>query len=103
MTRCQRLFLTFAICVIPSLAQTESRYLEDILKDQSLPPEVALFQLRQYILHRVGKLSVPKSAADWTQESSQIRRKLLDDVVFHGWPKAWVEAPPKFEDLGVTP
>lgn len=23
--------------------------------------------------------------------------------MFHGWPKEWVNAPPKFEDLGVTP
>jgi dienelactone hydrolase len=26
---------------------------------------------------------------------------LLNDVVFHGWPKEWVAAPPKFQDLGV--
>lgn len=26
---------------------------------------------------------------------------MLDDVVFHGWPKEWVNAEPKFEDNGV--
>ena len=28
---------------------------------------------------------------------------MLDDVVFHGWPRAWVDAPPKFDDLGTIP
>jgi dienelactone hydrolase len=26
---------------------------------------------------------------------------LLDDIVFHGWPKEWVTAGPKFEEVGV--
>ena len=25
----------------------------------------------------------------------------MNDVVFHGWPKDWVESAPKFEDVGV--
>ncbi len=99
----RRLFLTLVICAAPLLAQTEPRYLEGILKDQGLSPEVALFQLRQFILHRVGKLPTPKSAAEWTAESNRIRQQLVSEIVFHGWPKEWVDAPPKFEDLGVTP
>jgi hypothetical protein len=23
--------------------------------------------------------------------------------VFHGWPREWVDAPPKFEDAGLVP
>ncbi len=103
MTRCRRVFFTFLVCAAPLLAQTEPRYLEGILKEESLSPEVALFQLRQFILHRVGKLPTPKSAAEWTAESDRIRQQLVNDIVFHGWPKEWVDAPPKFEDLGVTP
>ena len=103
MTRCQRVFLTFVLCAAPLLAQTEPRYLEGILKEESLSPDVALFQLRQFILHRVGKLPTPKSAAEWTAESNRIRQELVNDIVFHGWPKEWVDAPPKFEDLGVIP
>jgi dienelactone hydrolase len=103
MTKCLRILLTLAVSVLPVLAQTEPRYLEGILKDESLPPDVALFQLRQFILNRVGKLPAPGSAAEWSSESSRLRSQIMKDVVFHGWPKDWVDAPPKFEDLGTTP
>ena len=86
-----------------ALAQTEPRYLEDILKEEVLPPSVALFQLRQYILNRVAKPPAPASAAQWTSESKRIREQIVKDVVFHGWPKEWIDSPPKFEDLGVIP
>jgi hypothetical protein len=26
---------------------------------------------------------------------------LLQDIAFHGWPREWVEAEPKFEEVGV--
>ena len=100
-----KLRLTFVLAISAGtvLAQTEPRYMEERLKEEILPPSVALFQLRQYILNRVGKLPAPSSAAEWTTDSKRIRDQIVNDVVFHGWPKEWVDAPPKFEDLGVTP
>jgi dienelactone hydrolase len=100
-----KLRLTFVLAISAGtvLAQTEPRYMEERLKEEILPPSVALFQLRQYILNRVGKLPAPTSAAEWTADSKRIRDQIVNDVVFHGWPKEWVDAPPKFEDLGVTP
>jgi dienelactone hydrolase len=98
-----RLAFVLAISAGTVLAQTEPRYMEERLKEEILPPSVALFQLRQYILNRVGKLPAPTSAAEWTADSKRIRDQIVNDVVFHGWPKEWVDAPPKFEDLGVTP
>jgi dienelactone hydrolase len=94
-----------AVFGIPSAAQTEPRYQEEILRQEILPPEVALFQLRQYILNRVSesKLSAPATAAEWTADSKRIREEILSGIVFHGWPKEWVESAPKFEDLGVVP
>jgi dienelactone hydrolase len=77
--------------------------MEDLLKPEILPPGNALFQLRQYILNRVTTLAPPVSAAQWTADSKRIRDQIVNDIVFHGWPKEWVNAPPKFEDLGVTP
>src|SRR2546422_6364789 len=103
MIRQRQLLLLLAFAGGTAWAQTEPRYLEDILKEEVLPPGVALFQLRQYILNRVGKLPTPSSAAEWTSESKRIRDRILRDVVFHGWPKEWVDSPPKFEDLGIIP
>jgi hypothetical protein len=95
-------FLLLAAAAGTALAQTETKYLEDILKEEVLPPAVAMFQLRQYILQRVGKLPTPSSAAEWTADSKRVRDQMVNDVVFHGWPKEWVNSHPKFEDLGVV-
>lgn len=102
MTRWRRNLLAMALTSAAALAQTESQYLEPILKDEILPPSVALFQLRQHIVNRVAGLPKPASAADWTAQSKRLRDQIVNDVVFHGWPKDWFSGPPKFEDLGVT-
>src|ERR1700682_414796 len=103
MNRLHKSFLMLAAGAGIALAQTEPHYLDDILKEEVLPQSVPLFQLRQYILNRVAKPPAPTSAAQWTSESKRIREQMVNDVVFHGWPKEWVNAAPKFEDLGVIP
>ena len=103
MARLRLFLLLTAMSVFPALPQTEPHYMGELLKEEILPPGDALFQLRQYILNRVGTLQTPASAAQWTADSQHIRTQLVNDVVFHGWPKEWVNSPPKFEDLGVTP
>ena len=101
MTQWKGTFLALALAGGVLFAQTEPHYLEPILKDQVLAPDVALFQLRQYILNRVAEVPKPASAAEWTEQSNRIRAGILRDVVYHGWPKEWVESRPHFEDLGV--
>lgn len=94
-------FFALAVFIAPVCSQTEADYLRPILADEILPSQVALFQLRQYVLHHVAKPPVPSSAPQWTTDSTRLRQHLLTDVVFHGWPREWVEAPAKFEDAGV--
>ena len=90
--------------VLPSLAfgQADPRDLTPILKEEILAPAVALRELREHIVARVAKPPAPASAAEWTGLSNTIRQRLLKDVVFHGWPKAWIEAAPRFEETGVV-
>ncbi len=83
-------------------AQSRPQDLAPILSRPLETPGLVTFQLRQYLFRRIPKLPAPASAAEWTAETERLRRHLLDDVVFHGWPRAWVEAPPRFEDLGVV-
>ena len=92
------------LLVTPSLAfaQAEAQALAPILKEEILAPAVALRELREHIVARVAKPPAPTSAAQWTDSSKKIRQRLLEDVVFHGWPKAWVEAAPRFEETGVV-
>jgi dienelactone hydrolase len=100
-TKPYTLLLTFAVLATPLCAQTEATLLRPILEDEILPPQVAVFQLRQYVLHRVAKPPTPASAEQWTAESVRLRKRLLNEVVFHGWPREWVDSPPRVEEVGV--
>src|SRR5271169_3856863 len=84
-------------------AQSRTQDLAPILKQEILPPAVAQYQLRQYILQRIAHISPPSSAPEWTAESKRLREKILSEVVFHGWPKEWVNAPARFEEVAVIP
>lgn len=89
-----------SLCAVLS-AQTTPAQVGRFLGPALQTPDVTAYQLRQYLDRKAPPLAVPSSAAAWTEEAQRIRRRVLDDVVFHGWPREWVDAPPKFEDLGV--
>jgi dienelactone hydrolase len=81
-------------------AQTNTDEVETVLKQQIQTEDVVEFQLRQYLMKRVPPLPTPASADEWTAQEKQLRKHILDHVIFHGWPREWVSAPPKFEDVG---
>ena len=76
---------------------------DQILPTQLQSPEVVTYQMQQFLLQRLPKLPHPASAEEWTAEAQRIRQRVLNDVIYHGWPKAWVDSPPKFEDMGSVP
>jgi dienelactone hydrolase len=84
-----------------AFAQAEPQALAALLSEPILPPAVALHELRQHIVARVAKPPAPASAEEWTREAGALRARLLGEVVFHGWPREWVEAAPRFEETGV--
>jgi dienelactone hydrolase len=92
------------ICLLSSRAwsQGEAGHLGEVLKDEIVSPAVVDFQVRQHIVQATTPLPKPPATpAEWTASADRLRRHLVDDVVFHGWPKEWVESPPKFEERGV--
>jgi dienelactone hydrolase len=98
--RSQDLAALSLVLVVSAPAQSRSEDMAAILERPLETPDVVAYQIRQYLYQRAPKLQTPHTAAEWTKESERIRKHLLDDVVFHGWPRDWVDAPPKFEDLG---
>lgn len=96
----KQIVILLAFSAVSAMGQSRPRDIAAILERPIETPDVVAFQVRQYLFQHISRLPAPQSAAQWTAESEQIRKHLLDDVVFHGWPKAWVEAAPKFEDLG---
>src|ERR1700730_16669190 len=80
----------------------EEDYITPVLKYQILSPDVAEFQVRQYLLNQVAAPpQVTSTPQAWTSEAARLRRHLVDDVAFHGWPREWVDAAPGFEEIGV--
>jgi dienelactone hydrolase len=71
-----------------------------MLEEQIQSPDVTAYQFHRYVLNKISKLSPPASAEQWTAEAARLRRRILNDIVFHGWPTEWIEAPARFEDLG---
>jgi dienelactone hydrolase len=92
-----------ALLAVPASAQTNARGVRGILEQAILPPEVATYQLRDYVVRKVPQLPEVHDAAQWTKSAQQTREQILKDVVFHGWPDAWVNSAPKFEELGTLP
>lgn len=84
-------------------AQAEARHLAPILEQPILRPETVGAEWQRYLIRKVPPLPKPASAGEWTRQAAELRRRLLDEIVFHGWPRQWVEAPAKFEDLGLLP
>ena len=102
--------MRFIRCVIlgvfwsANLAYSQSlpNQVEPILSQRIQAAEVTEYLLREYAMAHVAPLSAPQSPQQWTSEANRLRRHLLDDVVFHGWPNEWVDSPVKFEDLGIV-
>lgn len=86
-----------------AVGQTVPGTVQDFLPKRLQPASVVTYQLQQFLLQRTPQLPRPASAAEWTAEAQRIRGHMLNSVVYHGWPKAWVDSAPKFIDEGAVP
>ncbi len=94
------LILEATVVLLP--AQTSRPSVERELA-QPLPEFTATeFELQQFLLRRIPALpTAPKTPELWRAEEARLRRHILEGVIFHGWPAAWVDSAPKFEQAGV--
>jgi len=86
---------------VETFAQSAPADLQAVFGEEILAPSAALLQMKSFILSRIASPPGATSRAQWTEESQRLRRHLLQDVVFHGWPPEWVNSSSKFEDVGV--
>jgi dienelactone hydrolase len=81
-------------------AQANSTLVDPLLAQHLQSPSIVSDELRHFMLQRVPPLQNPATAKQWDQDAAKIRAHQLD-VVYHGWPQAWVDSAPKFEKVGV--
>src|SRR5580704_17002591 len=84
-------------------AQETADEVELVLSQEVQPKPAVTFQLQQYLLRREPALPNPSSAKEWTADAEKIRTRLLAEVIFHGWPEAWVNAPPQVDGFEQIP
>jgi dienelactone hydrolase len=85
-------------CLLQAAAQTTRSAIDPLLK-QPLQSQVLVDQeLRQFMLKRVPALPQVSSAENWQKEADRLREHELA-VIYHGWPRDWVEAKPQFEKV----
>lgn len=85
----------------PANGQSTPRSVTPILQTPVQTTPATAFQIQKFLMGRIPELPSPKSAAEWTAEEARVRKHILYDIVFHGWPRQWVNSPPDFQDAGV--
>ena len=82
-------------------AQVSKPYVQEALAQPSRDIPSREYQLQEFLLKRIPPLPTPTTAASWSAEEERVRKHVLDDVAYHGWPREWIDAAPKFEDVGI--
>lgn len=89
------------IGTLSGYAQVSKPYVEEALGQPSRDTQSREYQLQEFLLKRIPPLPVPTSPALWAAEEERVRKHVLNDVVYHGWPPEWIGSAPKFEEVGV--
>jgi dienelactone hydrolase len=68
-----------------------------LLEKEVQPKAVTAYQLQRYLMKNLPKPVVPRTAEQWNAEVQTLRKHILKDVAFHGWPREWIDSDPRFE------
>lgn len=82
-------------------AQADAKLVGSWLQRRLQSEPLVAEQLRRFMQARVPPLRLPADAARWTAETERLRARELQ-VIYHGWPQNWIDAPPKFEEVGAV-
>ncbi|MHB1935965.1 MAG: alpha/beta hydrolase family protein [Acidobacteriaceae bacterium] len=98
-----RACLTFLVATYVggmAYAQANSTLVVPLLAQHLQSQALVANELQHFMLQRVPPLRLPATAKQWDQEAARIRAHELS-VLYHGWPQAWIDSAPKFEQVGV--
>jgi dienelactone hydrolase len=68
--------------------------LESMLQQPILKPGQAFQQHVAYVRGRVPALQLPQDAGQWQQQQQELRRQVLQQVIFRGVPSSWQQKKP---------
>jgi hypothetical protein len=94
-------FLGLLMAAGTAVAQAIPETVAPLLEKPVQPVAVTAYQVQQYLMKRIPKPTPPATAQEWTAEAQKLRKHILEDIAFHGWPQEWVKSAPHFEETGV--
>jgi hypothetical protein len=92
-------FLATCACGVAP-AQANSNLIDPLLAQHLQSQSVVTDELQHFMLRRVPPLQLPPTAKQWDQQAARIRAQELS-VLYHGWPQAWIDSAPNFEQVGI--
>jgi dienelactone hydrolase len=81
------------ICGFSALAYPADT-LESVLQQPVLKPGQAFQQHVDYVRARVPALQLPPTAGQWQRQQGELRRQVLQQVIFRGVPSSWQQKNP---------
>jgi len=96
----------FLLCLlgvgaVSGYSQVSKPYIEEVLAQPSRDIPSREYQLQEFLLKRIPQLPTPTTPALWSAEEERVRKYVLNDIAYHGWPREWVDAAPKFKEVGI--
>src|SRR5690242_10467933 len=99
--RSKIVFIVLLSSIPDCFAQTTSfPSVERALQTPVQASSVTNAQMRQFLMARIPSLPKPRNAQQWRVQEKQLRDHVLK-IAFHGWPPAWINSAPHFEQVGV--
>jgi len=94
--------LATLLCTVSLQAQTTPQAVAPVLAAPIQPVAVTAYQVQRYMMARIPRRPVAENSEQWTSYENKLREHFLNDIAFHGWPRAWVDSPPHFEEVGTV-
>ncbi len=82
-------------------AQAVNELVAPFLEKPVQTTPVTAYQLQAYMMKNIVKPVAPSTAAQWTAEAQKLRKHILEDIAYHGWPQDWINSAPHFEQTSV--
>ncbi len=73
--------------------------LDALLAKPILEPNLPMVDVQVFTATRVPPVTMPATAAQWTQEADRLRRKVLDEIIMTGEARRWQNAKTRVEWL----
>lgn len=95
------LLITACCLAVPAAAQY--RGLHQVLSQPILAPNQTTVETKVFTASRVPPLRIPADKEAWESQAGEIRRRVLEEVIFRGEAKAWRDADTRVEWLETIP